>query len=148
MFQILSELLMKMQQVDPEIRLVKTFNSSILQAGLTSSVLPFSTYIPEEKLEPLRMEHFYLGKLKRVRRQNELSEFFFLQLLCSLVLEYCSSCIKVSGGIKALPQFSLRNKIKSSQTKLRWLIPNSISNEPKHPTFLDSLMSNAIKKTQ
>ena len=91
MFQILSEHLMKMQQVDPEIRLVKTFNSSILQAGLTSSVLPFSTYIPEEKLEPLRMEHFYLRKLKGVR-QNELSEFFFLQLLCSLVLEYSSRC--------------------------------------------------------
>ena len=91
MFQILSEHLMKMQQVDPEIRLVKTFNSSTLQAGLTLSVLPFSTYIPEEKLEPLRMEHFYLRKLKGVR-QNELSEFFFLQLLCSLVLEYSSRC--------------------------------------------------------
>ena len=34
-----------------------------LKAGLTRIFKKFSAHVPEEKLEPLRMEHFYLGEL-------------------------------------------------------------------------------------
>ena len=34
-----------------------------LKAGLTRIFEKFSAHVPEEKLEPLRMEHFYLGEL-------------------------------------------------------------------------------------
>ena len=33
-----------------------------LKAGLTRIFEKFSAHVPEEKLEPLRMEHFYLGE--------------------------------------------------------------------------------------
>ena len=36
-------------------------NNSTFEAGLTRIAIPFPTHVPEEKLEPLRMEHFFLG---------------------------------------------------------------------------------------
>ena len=79
-FQIMSEHLIRLQQVSFMKRLwrkaVFIFSFSTcpqptitFQAGLARNEEPYAVHVPEEKLEPLTMEHFYLRNL--ILKQDE-----------------------------------------------------------------------------
>ena len=61
--------LIRMQQVSQDSNPNSFLPTNPLQAGLARNIRSFSDHVPEEKLEPLRMEHFYLCEYVVLFRQ-------------------------------------------------------------------------------
>ena len=99
-FQIMSEHLIRLQQVSFMKRLwwkaVFIFSSSTcpqptitFQAGLARNEEPYAVHVPEEKLEPLTMEHFYLRNLILKQDDALYCPTLYYSLYCKLWFNHC-----------------------------------------------------------
>ena len=87
-----------MQNVDVADRCRLTY---IFKAGLIGNERVFEPHIPEQKLEPLRMDHFYLGK-----KVYLLSRYIFI-FVALLILSIGLCCSSVTFVLEILLKYML-----------------------------------------